>query len=300
MSKSPYVYFDPAKMAKLANLSVTVRRAVEGFISGLHKSPHRGFSVEFSEHRQYSAGDDLRHLDWLAWARTDRFYIKQYEQETNLRAYILLDVSNSMNFRHGSRITKFKYGCYLTACLSYLMCRQQDVVGVVAFDEDVRLHLTPSSTPAHLDRVFTSLEKLKPGRKTAVADTFHKIADRIDKRGLIIVISDLYDDPSQILKAFQHFIYKKHQLMVIHLMDPAELEFPFDRVVSMVDMETNEKVLVDPVSVKQEYLQQLGEYIERYKRECSSRRIEYRLTTTDTPYDRMLLDFLTQRKAVVR
>jgi len=298
MQKSPYIYFDPSKMGKLANLSVTVRQAVEGFISGLHKSPHKGFSVEFSEHREYSPGDDLRHLDWVAWARSDRFYIKQYEQETNLRAYILLDVSNSMGFRYKSRVTKFTYGCYLTACLSYLMCRQQDVVGVVAFDEDVRFHLPPSSTPAHLDRLFTSLEKLKPSRKTAMAETFHKLADRIDKRGLIIVISDLYDDSSEIVKALQHFVYKKHQVIVLHLMDPAELEFPFDRVVSLVDMETNERMQVDPAAVKDSYLEQLNLYLENYKRQCSSRHIDYRLTTTDTPYDRMLLDYLTRRKTV--
>jgi len=148
MAKSAYEYFQPDRVAKLKNLNLLARQAVEGFISGLHRSPHKGFSVEFSEHREYAAGDDIRHLDWVAFGRTDRYYIKQYEQETNLRAYILLDISNSMGYRYESDTTKFVYGCFLSACLSYLMCRQQDMVGMIAFDEDVRFHLTPGSTPA--------------------------------------------------------------------------------------------------------------------------------------------------------
>lgn len=297
MSDPSYIYFQPDKASPLAGMNLTVRQAVEGFISGLHRSPHKGFSVEFSEHREYTPGDDLRHLDWVAWARSDRFYIKQYEQETNLRAHILLDVSQSMGYRYAGSTTKFAYGCYLAACLSYLMCQQQDVVGMIAFDQDVRFHIPPASTPAHLDRVFTSLEKLKPRRRTAIAKTLHKLADRIDKRGLIIVISDLYDDPSDILHAFQHFVYKKHQMIVFHVMDPAELEFPFDKLTSFVDMETGQKLQVDPRYVKESYQQEIRAFVERYRQNCSERGIEYVLTPTDVPYDRMLLDYLARRRA---
>ena len=300
MAKAPYLYFEPQRVAKLRNLNLLVRQAVEGFISGLHKSPHRGFSVEFSEHRAYTPGDDLRHMDWVAWARSDRFYIKQYEQETNLRAYILLDVSNSMGYRYGVEQTKFSYGCFLAACLSYLMCRQQDVVGMIAFDEQVRFHLTPAGTPAHLDRVFTHLEKLAPASGTAIAPTFHELAASIAKRGLVIVISDLYDDPGEIIKALQHFVYKKHQIIVFHVLDAAEVQFPFTRTMSFVDMETGEKLQVDPRYVKAAYMSEMQAFIEYYRKECSDRNIEYVLTTTDTPYDRMLLDYLARRKALVK
>ncbi len=300
MAKSPYLYFEPERLAKLKNLNLLVRQAVEGFISGLHRSPHKGFSVEFSEHREYSHGDDLRHLDWVAWGRTDRYYIKQYEQETNLRAYILLDVSNSMAYRYSGEVTKFVYGCFLSACLSYLMCRQQDVVGMIAFDDRVRFHLPPGSTPAHLDRIFKHLESVKPGRRTALAATFHQLAQRLVKRGLVIIISDLYDEPSEVMKALQHFVYKKHQVILIHLMDSAELEFPFRKLLTFVDMENGEKLQVDPRYIRQSYRREIGEFIEKYRKECSDRNIEYVLTSTDTPYDRMLLHYLARRKAMLR
>ena len=298
MGKSAYLYFEPEHLAKLKNLNLLARQAVEGFISGLHRSPHKGFSVEFAEHREYTPGDDLRHLDWVAWGRTDRYYIKQYEQESNLRTYILLDVSNSMAYRYGGEVTKFVYGCFMTACLSYLMCRQQDMVGVIAFDEKMRFHLPPHSTPAHLDRVFKKLEATAPGKGTNIAPTFHELANRIGKRGLVIVISDLYDDPTEIMKALQHFVYKKHQIIVFHLMDPAELEFPFKRILSFMDMETNERLQVDPRYVRDGYIEEVNAFVDTYRRECGERNIEYVLTTTNEPYDRMLLNYLARRKAM--
>ena len=300
MAKSSYLYFEPERVGKLKNLNLLARQAVEGFISGLHRSPHKGFSVEFAEHREYAAGDDTRHLDWVAWGRTDRFYIKQYEQETNLRAYILLDVSGSMDYSLGGDITKFAYGSFLAACLSYLMCRQQDMVGMIAFDDQVRFHLTPGSTPAHLDRVFKELEKTRPGKGTAIARNFHRLADTIAKRGLVIVISDLYDDPAEIIKALQHFVYKRHQIIVFHVMDRAELDFPFKKVFSFVDLETQDRLQVDPRTVKDAYLAEVNGFIETFRRECGDRNIEYVLTPTDTPYDTMLLDYLARRKAMLR
>ncbi|MBN1553266.1 MAG: DUF58 domain-containing protein, partial [Phycisphaerae bacterium] len=280
------------------NLNLLVRQAVEGFITGLHKSPHKGFSVEFSEHREYTPGDDLRRLDWGAWGRSDRYYVKQYEQETNLRAYVLLDASASMDYRHTGPITKFQYGCYLSACLSYLMARQQDVVGMIAFDEAVRFHLPPGSTPAHLDRLFKQLEILQPGRGTAIAPTFHQLADRIAKRGLVIVISDLYDDPAEILKALQHFVHKRHQVIVFHLLDEAELTFPFTKRASFVDRETNRRIQVDPNDVGETYRREMQSFLERYRSECGDRNIDYHTVTTSTPYDRMLLDYLARRRRV--
>lgn len=300
MSKQPYTYFEPDKVGRLRNLSLLARQAVEGFISGLHRSPHRGFSVEFSEHREYSPGDDLRHLDWVAWGRTDRYYVKQYEQETNLRSYILLDVSNSMAYRHGAEISKFTYGCFLASCLSYLMCRQQDVVGMVAFDEKVRFHLPPASTPAHMDRLFKQLEQVKPGKRTAMASTFHDLANMLARRGLVIIISDLYDDQSQIMRALQHFVFKKHQIIIFHLLDPSEITFPFKKMMSMRDMETDERIQVDPRLVRDGYVKEMQDFIGRYRKDCSERKIEYVLTQTDAPYDRMLLDYLARRRALLK
>jgi len=300
VAKAPYIYFEPAKAALLGRLGLVARRAVEGFITGLHRSPHKGFSVEFAEHREYSPGDDLRYMDWVAWARSDRYYIKQFEQQTNLRAHILLDVSASMDYRHSAGVTKFTYGCFLAACLAYLLARQQDMVGMVAFDRQVRFRVAPGSTPAHLDRIFTALEKIEPGGQTAVADTFHTLARTIAKRGLVIILSDLYDEPEAILKALQHFVYKKHQIILLHLMDPAELEFPFTRITQFVDQETNQKLQVDPRYVRGAYVEEVRAFVERYRRECSDRNIEYLLTPTDTPYERMLLNYLAMRKAMRR
>ena len=300
MAKSPYLYFEPDRVGLLRNLSLVVRQAVEGFITGLHRSPHKGFSVEFTEHREYTPGDDLRHLDWVAWGRTDRYYIKQYEQETNLRAYILLDVSASMNYRYEPALTKFAYGCFLAACLSYLMARQQDTVGMIAFDEAIRFHLSPGSTPAHIDRIFRHLEGIKPGNRTAMASTFHQLADSIAKRALIVVISDLYDEPSELIKALQHFVYKRHQLIIFHVMDPAEIEFPFKKILSFVDMETDEKLQIDPRYIREAYIQEVSAFVEFYRKECANRAIEYVLTRTDTSYDRMLLNYLARRKALLK
>jgi len=300
MAKSPYIYFEPDRAGRLRNLSLLARQAVEGFISGLHRSPHRGFSVEFSEHREYSPGDDLRHMDWVAWARSDRYYLKQYEQETNLRAHILLDSSGSMNYRLAGPMTKLQYGCFLAACLSYLMCRQQDVVGVVAFDEKVRFNIPPGSAPAHLDRIFRQLEKLQPGRTTSLASTFHELADRIARRGLVIVISDLYDQPESVIRALQHFVHKKHHVIVFHVLDEAELEFPFNKVTSFTDLETGLKMQIDPRAVRGAYLDEIGRFVDGYRKECSDRNIEYVLATTSTGYDRMLLNYLARRKAMVK
>ena len=300
MAESRYLYFEPDKVGKLKNLNLLVRQAVEGFISGLHRSPHRGFSVEFSEHREYSPGDDLRHLDWIAWARSDRYYIKQYEQETNLRAHILLDVSGSMGFRLGDGPTKLQYGCFLVACLSYLMCRQQDVVGMVAFDEKVRFKLPPASAAAHLDRIFRYLSNTQPGRGTAVASTFHDLAMSIDRRGLVIVVSDLHDDPDQIVRALQHFAYKKHQIIVFHVLDEAELSFPFRGMKTFIDMETGNRLQVDAGRIRDTYLREMKDLTDFLRKECSDRKIEYVLAPTNAPYDHMLLQYLSRRKVALR
>lgn len=290
-----YKYFEPEHADRMGKLNLIARTAVEGFITGLHKSPHHGFSVEFSEHREYTTGDDLRHLDWVALARTDRYYVKQYEQETNLRAHILLDASGSMEYGSGD-VSKFDYACRLASMIAYLMVRQQDMVGLVAFDEAIRTHLPPGSTATHLDRLFTVLESIAPGGLTAVSRTFHDLAEKIARRGLIIIISDLYDEPAEVMRALRHFRHRKHQVIVFHVFDQAELDMPFNKLVTFVDMETDEKLQIDPKFVRDEYRRQIDGFVSQYRRDCSDSAIEYIVASTATPYDAMLRSYLASRQ----
>jgi uncharacterized protein (DUF58 family) len=294
--QSRYKYLDPDTLLRLGNLNIVARSAVEGFISGLHRSPHHGFSVEFSEHRPYTPGDELRHLDWVAYAKTNRYYIKQYEQETNLRCYILLDCSGSMNYSSGRGLTKLEYGSFLAATLAYLMTRQQDVVGLVAFDHEIRLHMPPGGSPAHVNEMCKRLELIRTGEVTSLAKPFHDLAEMIKRRGLIIVISDLYDDESEVIKALRHFRHKKHGLILFHTFDAAELEFPFSRLTQFLDLETREKYQVDPKAVREAYLGELRAFIDRYKKACSDSDSEYVLTDTSVPYGFLLRSYLARRQ----
>jgi len=291
-----YKYLDPETIGNLGHLNVVARSAVEGFISGLHRSPHHGFSVEFSEHRPYTPGDELRYLDWVAYAKTDRFYIKQFEQETNLRCYILLDCSGSMNYSSGRGLTKLEYGCFLAATLGYLMTRQQDVVGLVAFDHEIRLHMPPAGSPAHVNEMCRRLEHLQTGRVTHLAKPLHDLAEMIKRRGLIIVISDLYDEENEVIKALRHFRHKKHGVIIFHVLDAAELEFPFTKLTQFLDLETGEKYQVEPRAVREAYLTELRAFIDRYKKACSDSDTEYVLTDTSVPYDFLLRSYLARRQ----
>jgi uncharacterized protein (DUF58 family) len=295
-AQSRYRFLDPETLLRLGKINVVARSVVEGFITGLHKSPHHGFSVEFSEHRPYTPGDELRHLDWIAYAKTNRYYIKQYEQETNLRAYILLDCSSSMNYSSGKGLTKLEYGCFLAATLTYLMTRQQDVVGLVAFDNKIRLHMPPAGSPAHVNELCRQLEQLKTGEASSLAKPFHDLAEMIKRRGLIIIISDLYDDENEVIKAIRHFRHKKHGVVLFHTFDAAELEFPFSRLTQFLDLETHEKFQVDPKSVREAYLSELRAFIDRYKKACSDSDTEYVLTDTSVPYGFLLRSYLARRQ----
>jgi uncharacterized protein (DUF58 family) len=290
-----YRYLKPEALARVKNLSLVARGVVEGFISGLHSSPYKGFSVEFAEHRKYTAGDNLRHLDWRILARTDRLYIKQYEEETNLRCQVLLDTSGSMGFGHPPAITKLEYGSYLTAVLSYLMMRQQDSVGLTTFDTKVRLDMPASSSPRAFDEMMRQLERLKPGEETGLGDTLHRLADRFKKRCLILLISDLYDDPEAVDRALHHFRYKKHEVILFHVLDRAEIEFPFRETASFLDMETGDRIQVDPTYVRDEYRRQMEEFIARYRRICADCQIDYIQANTSVPFDLMLSRYLQSR-----
>lgn len=300
-----YRFLDPAALARVKNLSLAARGVVEGFISGMHSSPFRGFSVEFAEHREYVPGDNLRYLDWRMLARTDRLYIKQYEEETNLKAQIILDMSGSMAYRHRQTISKLDYGAYLTAVLAYLMTRQQDAVGLTTFAENVRLDMPARTSPRHFGEMMRQLEGVadqlksvgvhQPGPHTNVAETLHRLAERFKRRCLIILISDLYDDPDSVVRALHHFRHRRHELIVFHVFDEAELEFPFRDTVRFVDLETGEKIQIDPTYVRDEYRRQLEAFIDTYRRNCRESQIDYVMTHTSVPYDVMLSRYLYKR-----
>ncbi len=292
-----YTYLTAETVNRLQNLSMVARSVVDGFVTGLHRSPYHGFSVEFSEHREYSPGDNLRYIDWQAYGRTNRYYVKQFDQETNLRCHILLDASASMSYGSGA-VTKFEYASYLAASLAWLMIRQRDSVGLVTFDRDVRTRIPPGGTTAHLDRLLVQLEHTRPSSLTGIANTFHALAENIKKRGLIIVISDLFDDEREIFRALRHFRHKKHEVIIFHVMDPAELTFPFTRLTDFLDVETRDKIHADPRYVRRAYLAEMNAFLENLRRGCAEGLIEYVLADTSKPFASMLSGYLDKRKRV--
>jgi uncharacterized protein (DUF58 family) len=294
--RSGYRFVDPAALARVKNLSLIAHGVVEGFIAGQHSSPYKGFSVEFAEHREYSPGDNLRHLDWRILGRSDRLYIKQYEEETNLRAQILLDTSGSMAFRHASGLTKLEYGCYLSAILAQLMIRQQDAVGITTFDTKVRCDMPARSTPRHFHDMMHQLEAIRPGRPTNVGDILHRLAERFKKRHLIVLISDLYDEVEVLERALHHLRHRKHEVIVFHVLDRAEMDLPFRDVSTFVDLETGERLQVDPTYLREEYRAQLTSFLDQCRRCCANCQIDYVQTDTSVPYDFMLSRYLATRR----
>jgi uncharacterized protein (DUF58 family) len=290
-----YRFLEPSALARVKNLSVVARGVVEGFVSGLHSSPYKGFSAEFAEHRKYTVGDDPRHLDYRMLARTDRLYIKQYEEETNMRVQILLDTSGSMGYSHDGRLTKLQYGCYLTAVLAYLMTRQQDVVGLTTFGAKIELDMPAGSSPRHFSEMMRQLEAIAPSGETKIADTLHKLANRSKRRCLVVLISDLYDDPEAVIRALHHFRHRRHEVILFHVLDKAELEFPFRETIAFHDQETGERIQIDPAYVRDEYLAQIKAFCDGYRRACAEAQIDYVATDTSTPYDAMLTRYIAKR-----
>lgn len=283
---------------KFASLQVFARQVVEGFCSGLHKSPHKGFSVEFKEHRQYVAGDDLRDIDWKLYGKTDRLFIREYEEETNLRCTVLLDSSGSMGYR-GSRsaLSKHDYAVRLAACLSYLMLQQQDSVGLVNFDDQVRSYLPPRSRPRHLQAIVDSLHEQKPGQETELAAVFHEMVQKIQRRGLLVIISDLFGDVDQLMKALAHFRHAHHEIMVFQIWDPDEIDFPFKQWTQFASLEqADHQHLVDPAQIRTAYLQRLEEFREKLTNGCRRHRINLVPMVTDQPYADALAGYLAQRR----
>src|SRR5262245_1976466 len=236
---------DPEALARIGSMELVAREVVEGFVSGRHRSPYHGFSVEYADHRPYTPGDETRALDWKLLARTDKCFIKLFEEETNLRGTIVLDCSRSMSFKSGA-IDKLTYGCYLAAALGYLMIRQNDSVGLAVFDRSIRCYIPPRSTPIHFRRILGQLQDQTPGHDTDVGSILHELAERIKRRGLILLISDLIDNVDEIVRGLQHFRHRHHELIVFHVMDDAELTFPYDRTTRFKDIEGSGRVVAHP------------------------------------------------------
>ena len=291
-----YQYLDPLALARLKNLSLAARLVVEGFYAGMHRSPHKGFSIEFAEHRQYSPGVDPRHIDWRVYGRRDKLYVKQYEEETSLRCYLLLDKSASMGYRGGEGLTKLEYGSYLAASLAWLMQAQHDAVGLITFDSQVRASLPPRQGAGHLRTLMEKLEDNRPGGETSLAATFHQLAQSIKRRSLVVVISDLFDDPHELVAALKHFRHRKHEVLVFHTLDPTELTFPFDDVTRIEDMETGHEVTSDPRAFRAAYLEELSRFLDAVRGGCLDAQIDYALAPTDQRFDLFLGTYLARRQ----
>ena len=289
-------YLQPDVVAKLVNMELVARLVVEGFITGLHKSPYHGFSVEFAEHRQYMPGDDVRRLDWKIYAKTDRYYIKQFEEETNLKSYIILDTSRSMAFGSEGRISKFEYASYITAALSHLMVQQRDAVGLTMYDERITTYMPPHATKAYLREILRKLEMAQPGNKTGTAASLHEIAERIKRRGLVIILSDLFDKPNEVMSALRHFRHKKNEVIVMQVLDPLERSFAFGRDAVFKDLETREELMTQPFHIQKSYQETMNDFLETYKRGCRENSIDYVLLDTAMPFDVALFEYLHKRQ----
>ncbi len=291
-------FFDPAVIARLGTLELKARTIVEGFLSGLHRSPFKGFSVEFAEYRQYIPGDDLSTIDWKVYARSDRFYVKKFEEETNLDCHLMIDVSGSMAY--GSRgITKLEYAACLAASLGYLMNRQRDAVGLTVFNDRIVSMLPAKARPGHLHNILLTLDRLNPGSETNLSRPLNQLADTLTKRGIVVVISDLLDDQDAVIKGLKHFKFRGTDLLVFHVLDPDEIDFPFDRATRFEDLETYEEIMAVPGAVRAHYLKEMNGLLERYKRELGASGIDYQLLPTSQPLEMALLSYLSTRASTL-
>ena len=286
-------------IAKFSNLQVLARGVVEGYCSGLHRSPYKGFSVEFKEHRSYVPGDDIRTIDWKLFGKTDRLYIREYEEETNLRCTILLDSSGSMAYS-GSRSngsTKHDYAVRTAACLAYLMLQQQDSVGLVTFDKAVRRYIPPRARPKHLQAIVNELKVQKPQFETELGDVFHEMVVKMHRRGLLIIISDLFADVEQLMKSLAQFRHANHEIIIFQIWDPDELDFPFRQWTQFASLESAaNRHLVDPAQIRRAYLEKLAQFRDQLARGCNRHRISLVPMTTDQPHADSLAAYLALRR----
>lgn len=295
--RSPVEQLDPVALAALGNLEFVARTVVEGFLIGLHRSPHRGFSVEFAENRPYVPGDDVRYVDWRMYARSDRYYVKQYEEETNLRAYLAVDISGSMNWTSapGRLLTKLDYARLLSASVAYLLLRQGDAAGLLAFDNRIRVRVQPRATRRHLATLLSSLDRLAGSGTTDAGSAVREVALRMRRRGLVVLISDLLVDPDETLRALHFLRHRGHEVLVFHLMDPGERDLPQAGDAVFVDPEDRAELRTDSSALRPEYRRAVEEAVRVWRLECSRMGADYHLFTTDTPLGSVLGEYLEKR-----
>jgi len=289
-------YLRPEVIRQVARLDLRARFIVEGFLAGLHASPFQGFSVEFSEHRKYVPGDDLKDLDWNVFAKTDKYYLKKFQAETNVTGYLAMDLSASMGYTYRQELTKFDYCVCLAAALGYLMIRQQDPVGLVAFDTAIRASLPPHSKRQHLGAILSVLANLRPTGPTDAAGALHQLAALIRGKGLVMIFSDLLCDPEPVLAALHHLRHRGHEVIVFHVLDEAEVQFPFSGLVEFEDVETPDRLTLDAQFMRRDYLQAVAEFRETYRTECAKAQIDYVPTDTSVGFDKALMEYLLQRR----
>ena len=289
-------FLDPELLARVGSLELLARTVVEGFMSGLHRSPFTGFSTEFTEYRQYNPGDDLRYLDWRLLARTDRYFIKKYRADTNTQCHLLIDTSASMNYAHASTVTKLQYAQFLAASLAYLLNRQQDAVGLVAFADKVHTHVPARNRTGHMRTIFGNLSMLEPGGETDLAASLHQLAEILTRRGIVVIISDFYDQPDRLGESFQHLRFKGHDVVAFQVLDQNELDFDFnDAVLLLEDAETQEQMPVLPDVVVGGYRERMRHHVDDMRLCAAANNVDYELLTTKQPLDFALLSFLSRR-----
>lgn len=287
-------YLDPAILKKMGSLELVAREVVEGIRIGVHKSPITGFSTEFSHRRSYSLGDDLKHIDWKVYARTDRYYVKLFEAETDFAAYLLLDTSSSMSYGSNS-VTKLEYACFLAASLAYLIVNQNDAVGLALFDNELRRYIKPRSSMSIVHNIAGEMERSEHNPRTNVAALLHEFAQRISRRGFIILFSDLFDQTDEFLKGLDHLRYEGHNVTVFHVLDPYELEFPFDNTCRFEGLENDGDIVTQPSRIRKEYLQELNNFLNQIKSGCNRSQVDYVLVDTSKPVDVVLSAYLIKR-----
>ncbi|HET9983540.1 MAG TPA: DUF58 domain-containing protein [Longimicrobiales bacterium] len=290
-------FIDPKALARIETLELLAKTVVDGFINGLHRSPYLGLSLDFAEHRPYMPGDDVRRIDWRLFARTDRFHVKEYEAETNADLVVLLDVSGSMRYA-GAGIPKFDYARYLAASLAYFSSRQRDRIGLVAFDRDI-VEYVPASAK-HLDVALHTLDRLKPGRPGALGPPLQKLAGLLRRRGILVLVSDLYEEPEAVVDALKPLRYKGNDIIVFHLLDRNELDFPFDEVTSFEDLESGERIPVTPAALRERYIGLVRAHTAQLARRLGDHGIDYTLVDTSTPLDTALFRYLSERQRLSR
>jgi uncharacterized protein (DUF58 family) len=289
-------YLRPEVIRQVARLDLRAKFIVEGFLAGLHASPFQGFSVEFSEHRKYVPGDDLKDLDWNVYAKTDKYYLKKFQAETNVTGYLVMDLSASMAYTYRQELTKFDYGICLAAALGYLMIHQQDPVGLVTFDTRIQASLPPRSKRTQLGTILSVLANLKPTGKTDVAGCLHQLAAMIRSKGLVMLFSDLLTAPAPVLESLHHLRHRGNEVILFHILDEAEVGFPFEGVIEFEDMEEHDKLTIDARGMRRDYVQAVGEFQAFYREECAKANIDYVPMDTSVSFDRALMEYLLQRQ----